>query len=307
MKVAVTSSAVEQIASKNIAATQGWPFYSFNDFKGLTECGADVLLFLGWFVPDLKDWWQHKFRIGKDQRVVVLWAGSDILHVKQMKQNGAVQMFKDFESDQYCHVPESDFQKDELLKLFNLKSTEPLASPAREIFQDIGLPEKFTAGVYSPTQRYPFYRLPQIGQALADAQVKGIFYHFLFDYAKLDVPCFNDKRYAITWDEYKQTVADSSCGIRVPEHDGLSLGAAEFLMAGRPMITCWDMPRWPRVIKGEVTIEKIAKAVKKVAAGDYYVPASVRAFYRDYFDPAKYKERLQERLREKWDGFTFGD
>lgn len=300
MNILVTSSACEQIAKANIAATQGWEYRAFNDFRGIAEYEADLIIFLGWYVPDMKDWWQHKLRIGKTPKVVVLWAGTDILQVKQFYLSGGKQMFKDFKGDQFCHIPEDEFQKDELLKGFGLESADPLPSPVSRLFEEMPQPENFTVGVYSPTARYDFYRLYDIAAALKQAECRGIFYHFLFDYAKLKLEANQEGRFAITRTEYEQVIADCSCAVRVPVHDGLSLGAAEFLMAGRPVISCHDMPRWPRLIRGtEVTPEKIAKAIRAIRDGSR-VPSGVQQYYRDLFDPAKYGGRLQERLRTKW-------
>ena len=299
MRIAVLSTEAEQIADRNIARTQGWPFFDEHDEDGLRAYDPEMVILLGWYVNDLQRMWKYRWMIAEVPKVVVLWAGSDILQCYDFLQAGAKQMFKDLKTDRFCHVPEHEWMKDELKKLFDLDSTDPLVSPVPKVFDKMPTPEEFTASIYSPMTRSDFYNLPMIGEALDGSDIPSIWYHFAFEYAPVPYKKKCDRRFAITRDEYEKVIADSSCAVRIPIHDGLSIGAAEFLMAGRPVVTCHDMPRYPKLIKGELTAEKVLNAITRIKNGEF-VSDTVQQFYRDLFDPAKYKMRLQERLQTRW-------
>jgi hypothetical protein len=106
-------------------------------------------------------------------------------------------------------------------------------------------------------------------------------------------------------EEYDKTIAECSCLLRVPEHDAISISVAEFLMSGRPVISNQALPHWKTLVKGDVTAEKIVKAIKKTQRNGT-VPQETSDYYRDRYDPAKYKGRLEEAARSKWPEFTFG-
>ena len=77
-------------------------------------------------------------------------------------------------------------------------------------------------------------------------------------------------------------------------------------MAGRPVVSCHDMPEWAAMLdnkklsKGEKNAEFIASKIRKMSMD---IPEETRRWYLDNLDPTKYKARFNERIITTWPGF----
>jgi len=327
-KVAVCSIGAEQIARKNIAEPNGWRY--FHEFQHVDLWGSpinpeqgffpDVMIFKGWFVQDYSTLNRHmrllgdvgfhyNKKCGKAGRIVILWAGSDVLQMGLFYDKMGhyeAKIFQDLRSDRFVHIPVSEDQGQELKRLFGLKPKAPLPTPCRKIFEKLPFSKGPTIAVYMPALRMDFYHFDILYEvAKKMPQMKFIFYHWMFKTPDMEraKPLPNvEYRYPCSREEYEQVIADSWASLRIPDHEGLSGGSAEFLMAGRPVFSCHDMPKWPAKIKRErITPDSIVEVLKDLVPD---VPEEVQEHYRHLLDPAKFKERLQARIKATWPELT---
>lgn len=325
MKVAVVSFGVEQIARKNIAEPNGLPYFSEFDYDKLwgtpidPEGGIrpDLLILKGFFVSDAEGWYKHLKIFGDygrmindkchaAERIIILWSGSDTIALGEYyNQLGKYcpKLFTEIKSNRFLHIPVSGKQREDLRELFGLSDTVALElpSPARKVFQFLPMPEKLTVAFYLPTFRADFYRyalIPKLAKLMPD--VKFIVYHWFIKTPHLQLAESQDNveyRFGCSRVEYEQVIAESSVLLRVPVHDGLSSGAAEFMMAGRPVLSCWDMPKWERIVRFPNDPDEVAKNIRKTKL---VVPENVAEHYRGLFDPHKWLEKLSDRTEKAW-------
>lgn len=151
-----------------------------------------------------------------------------------------------------------------------------------------------------------FFNLKLMDQSMERAGYPPMtFYHWLPLLEKIEYEGQRKLAYGLSREEYEQVLAESSCLIRMPFHDANSISAAEFLMSGRPVISNHDYPMWPKLLNESMSIDEIAEVFKSAMEKPIEVPQAVREFYRSAYDPKKFKERLADRVREKWDGFSW--
>lgn len=335
MKAAITSDGCEHLAINNLAPALGVDWYTLFGFKKLwgnalrPEEGSnpEVLFVKGWFVPDYCALsrmqritgdlsYKYNERCKKAEKIVILWAGSDILECAKWRARAGhyePQMFRDLRTDRFMHVPVSTKQKYELDKLLGIDATDPLPTPARELFDLQPMPHKFTIAVYMPTYNLDMYRYDvclEVARLMPEATF--IFYHWMLPVGpkgvvdESGVPNAQYK-YACSFGEYKEIIAQSWYSLRLTRHEGLSGGAGDFLMAGRPVLTCHDMPEWPAVFdnekigSGKQDAKHISEKIKKCRLE---VSEKTRGWYLDNLDPKKYKERMNELLKKQWPGFS---
>ena len=296
------------MALNNVAIPNGWRYFEPFDFVEMAAWNPDVLWLGGFPGLGYTDWQLHKAIIGETPRVIVQWFGSDIMACRQFYQRGQRAMFDWLNTDRFVHVPPSDEADIEIETLLGVHTCGTAYDvPAQKVLEPIPLPEKFTVGIYMPPHRLDFFNYQAVSKAMADLpHIKAIYYHWLPQVAELKPDGRYELRYGQTPEQYQQTIADVSCLIRVPMHDAISISVAEMLMSGRPVISNQNLPEWKTLVTNPVTPEKITKAVKKVKK-DMVVPARTSEYYRDRYDPAKYRKRLEEAARTKWEGFSFDD
>lgn len=333
MTAAIISDGCEHLAMNNLAPALGLDYYSIFDFDKLwgtpfrPEEGLqpDILFIKGWFVANYEGLtrmykimgdqaWKYNDRCKKAEKVVILWAGSDVLAFAGWRGKMGkyeAKIFGDLRGDRFLHIPVAIKQKNELRKLLDIESADPLPTPARKLFDEMPLPEKQRVAVYMPTYNMDMYRYDlclKVAKVMPD--IKFVFYHWMLPVGGKEAVAPSELpnvsyQYACSFDQYKQIIAESSCALRLTRHEGLSGGAADFLLAGRPVFTCHDMPEWPAALDNndigndKVPPEQIAIMLRSYKDG---VPRETREWYLDHMDPAKYKERINERLDQKWPG-----
>jgi len=132
-------------------------------------------------------------------------------------------------------------------------------------------------------------------------KTKFIFYHWLFkspDMLNVPIEPNIEYRYACNREEYEQVIKDSACLLRIPTTEGMSGGAAEFLMANRPVLSCHDMPKYPAILKpNDLTVDAIKEVLSTIS---YEVPEETRAHLTNLFDMDKFRGRLNARIAPKW-------
>lgn len=307
MKVACTSVGGQQLALNNVALPYGWKYFEPYDYVEMAAYAPDVLWLGGFPCRSHTEWQLHRVIVGEIPNVILQWFGSDILACRQFKERGEDAIFDWLNTDRFVHVPPSDEADIEIETLLGVKTCgKAMDVPAQKIRPILPPNEDFKIGVYMPPHRMPFYHFKEISKAMGEMpKIKAIYYHWLPQIAEIKPDGRSELRYGQTQEQYEKTLADCSCLLRVPQHDAVSISAAEFLMSGKPVISNQNLPHWKTLVKGDVTAEKIVKAIKKTQRNGT-VPIETSDYYRDRYDPAKYKERLEEAARTKWPGFRFG-
>lgn len=300
MRVAVTSSAAEQLASANIAGSTGWKFFPPSHIEEIASFNPDVIYLGGVYIGNYSDWQGYRAILGDARRVIMHWYGSDVVQVGQFHREGSTGILEWLKSDRFLHIAPSGPLRQELVETLGIETGEPINVPAEKVFGDIPLPSGFVIGCYMPPQRQKFFNLKVIDKALSPRDdLRIVFYHWLPLMEKLEYRGKNGEyRFGLSREEYEKTLADCSCLLRIPAHDADSISAAEFLMSGRPVVSNHDLPMWPRLVSEQMEAPALAEAV--IMAKDIPVSATVREFYRDRWDPAKFKARLVERCKTKW-------
>lgn len=308
MKIAVLSTQAEQLALNNIAPFMGEnsKFFLASQIEKIAEYNADVLYLGGMYVTEFSDWQLYRAIIGDHKKVIVHWYGSDVLQAKFFHERGERELFEWLKSDKFVHVSPNGPIKGEIESELGIPTTEPLNVPAEKVYGDIPLPEEFKFGVYLPPGRMDFFNLKLMSEALSKFDHPPVtFYHWLPLLEKIDFEGPHRLAYGLSRPEYEKVLAESSCLIRMPFHDANSISAAEFLMSGRPVVSNNDYPMWPKMLNEQMDVDQIADVFKAAVETPPIVPENVRNFYRSAYDPAKFKERLADRVREKWAGFSW--
>lgn len=309
MKVLATSMSASQLTKNNVAVNCDWPFMHVNEYPKAAQFDPDVVYVGGFYVGHYANWQVYRAVIGDAKKVIVHWYGSDTLACKSFYDRGQRALFQELNSDRYVNVPCNDKIAGELKDWFGLEITEPLNVPAETVYLEMPKPLQFKIGVYMPCQRLDFFNAPLICEALAPLEYQTIFYHWLpmtEDLPKIfghHYGGWGDYRYALSREEYRKTIEDCSCLVRVPVHDAYSISTAEFLMAGRPVVSQMDTPLWPSLIEGDMTPVSLREAVLK--AKDLAVPKEVQMHYRDSWSPDLFKNRLLDRVHQKWPEFQW--
>lgn len=304
MKIAAFSSGCEQLTRRNVVGPnvdRGWAYFNSLDYSGIYEYDPDILWTGGVFIGDYDSWNRYRSLWGNHKRIVLHWVGSDTLICKKFWDTGQRNMFKEFHSDRFLHIPSSIGLKNELKEWFGIESTDPLDIPVERVFQEMPKPEQFTVGFYLPPDRAQFYNyalMEQLTQKYPDRDYRVIFYHWLPLFHELKLAGPWGTRFALSRGEYEQVIADCSCIVRIPIHDAVSVSAGEFLMAGRPFVSQHEIPKWPARVK-ELTVEGIDAAIQSTIRAPLVSP-KIQEYYRNVYDPHKYHDRVMERAVKQW-------
>lgn len=320
MKVACFSVSGEQLTQNNVAAPNGWRFFEHLDWIGMAQFEPDVVYIGGWFAANYGDWQVYKAMMGRAKKVIVQWFGSDVLTAKGFYDMGQREMFRQLNSDRFINIPPSEIIKHEIEEWLEVETTAVLNVPAEEVFtpgdwEGYQMLDKPQVAIYMPPGRQDFFRLGLIKEAIPKIKADCLFYHWLPEMEPIKVqtgpnpedvwkPDEKHTSFSTTRERYREIIGQSACALRIPVHDANSITGAEFLMSGKPFVSDRDMPKYPRLIRGKVTPDRIARVVNKAIAHGT-VDKSVQDFYRDQWNPLKYRARLEERCRTKWEGFSF--
>ena len=300
MRIAVTSSAALQVTSQNICKPIGWDHYHPLDTVNMHSSQPDVLLLGGFYVGNLNDEWFYRSLTGRIPKIVIHWFGTDVVMMRQYREDGAKGIFDELRTDRFLHIPCSDKIRRELIEDLEFPVCDPLIVPSEDPLSRMKTPKgRFKLAVYMPPGRSDFFRIPIIAEAVdAIPKIHVIFYHFLERADSYGIDASHEYRYGLSHEEYHGVVEECSALLRIPTHDGMSVGAAEFLMAGRKVISNHSLPMWPAKIKN-LSVESVKLELEK-AMKRSSVSVKVSDEARRLFDPALYAEGMQKRLRDKW-------
>ena len=299
-KIIATSIGAPQVVKNNIAIPSDFEFYPYTKLEDIAAARPDMILMGGWYIDNLVSFWNHKAIVGDCERVAIHWFGSDVMKCSHMYMNGERKMFEYLREDRFLHIPCSEANKEELEDRLGLSPCDPLIVPAQKRIERMPAADRFAVAVYLPSAGLDFYNSGPIVDALEELKIKTIFYHFLFKTYRIEFLGPHEFRYGLNREEYEQVIADSAVLLRVPNHDGMSVGAAEFLMAGRQVVGTHDLPMCPAKAALPVTKENLVEVLTKVRDEATLVDESVSDQARDMFDPALYREGIAQRAKDKW-------
>jgi hypothetical protein len=284
----------------NIAGPSRFEFIPDKKQEDIALARGDLLLLGGLYLDNLMVWWTYQSIFGDYDQIAIHWFGSDVAKCSKLYMDGERRIFDILRGDRFLHIPCAPHIKEELEDKLGLEPCEPLIVPAEKTLDRMPPANRFQVAVYLPSLAIDFYNSGTMVDALEAAKVKTIFYHFMFKSYKLEFIGPHEYRYGINREEYEQVIADSAVLLRCPNHDGMSVGAAEFLMAGRPVLSTHDLPMCPKSIDLPVDKGQIKKELERVRDNGSLIPEDISDEARMMFDPKHYRGGLAERVKTKW-------
>ena len=232
----------------------------------------------------------------KDCLRVVQWIGTDVWQLRTRFNWEQIKFIRDkVLSHIDIHLCNSEFLEKELAELGI--EAERIYMPLIDAPKPMPYPEKFTIGVYysdsNPMHNEEF--LLDIAKSMPDINFK------FFGGSKKSVE--NNIEY-MEWVNIKEVIRQCSINIRISVHDGYPHTPIQFLMAGREVITNFDMPYvhyMPMSIseqsygKDKVELIKKIREVKKNFKGKPNKKAL--KYYGEITDPQKYKTLIHGLLK----------
>jgi hypothetical protein len=317
VRVAVTSIASENLAKYNIAKPAGWKFFMMEDRVRINVWNPDVVLCVGWFCDGWGDKQAHVSNFGDTRKIIIQWIGTDILILKKAYEAGHKSILEWLKSDRFLHVaPTRDAIQE--MEWTGLKFYGPIDVPAQELIDPQPMPEKIRLAVYLPPDRQHFYGIDLLKDVLPKfRECDIVFYHWLPLNGKVQYEKRREEHFALNHEEYVEKILKGcSALIRVPVHDAGSISIGEFLMAGKPVVTNQNLPKWPhstgalyyeergdfKTMNGaQAKLEKgIREIVDLLKNSSEPVPEKTRQYYRDMYDPKLYVKKLSEYAQDHW-------
>jgi len=194
-------------------------------------------------------------------RKIIHWIGSDIMWLKELPRKHsdmAINWLNQVFDEQLC---EAEHTKKELLSLGINAKVVPL--PAAYMFDEIlPKPKKQTIACYQPGMGMKPMYMPQLAEELAK-KMPDVDFIFYGD------PSVKGKKKNITYLPYvdgqkgaEELIRKSTILMRFTIHDGLPLSIAEFISAGRNVVTNVPIPAVEH-IGGELKTEGIIRILRQ--------------------------------------------
>lgn len=163
---------------------------------------------------------------------VVHFVGTDIWQLRQLNWQQLEFFRQYFKANVDVVLCEDKFTQDELKELKIDAEIVPI--PPIELPKLQPLPEEFSVAVYMPGVNKDFYQ-PQLMQEVA-ALMPDVKFKFFGDQDERKVIGNIEYLGYLSREGMADLITNSSCLLRMPIHDGLSINAIEFLLAGRQVV-----------------------------------------------------------------------
>lgn len=293
--------------AKNIAKMLNADFKEMPSFK---PHEYEALYLIG-FYPQFADLQGQMLQNSPDPRSgmspakkIVHFVGTDIWQLKDLTPL-KLAFFRDyFKSNVDVVLAEDKFTQDELKELGIEAEVVPI--PPQKLYNVMPLPETFSVACYIPEVNKGFYRpdlMVEVAKSLPKIQFK-----FFGDQYERKVDGNITYMGRLSEPEMDELIKTTSCLLRMPIHDGLSLNALEFLTAGRQVVSSTPVKHAIHVERPEAHLIRLALERAQTAglnkAGSAYWrkrvnPETFRKTMEKYFeyDPKGYWERRAE----SWD------
>ena len=257
----------------------------FRQYPNLKPHKYKMIYLLG-FYPQAVENHAAVFRGHKGIRLIH-WIGTDILQFINMPYVSALK-FKSFLKEQFPYqLSEIGFTQKELQEL-GIK-TEVVPLPVLSDIKILSLPEEFTVAVYLPEHNRNLY-LPELimetAKLMPDIQFK------IFGTAT-ETGQRDNLEFMGYVNNMGKLIADTSCLLRITQHDGFPLGVAEWMLAGRHIVFNHDLPF---VKKVDINLEQIVNALRSLKKEN--PPLQGAAYYAKWLDKNKYKKIIYSYLNK---------
>ncbi len=235
---------------------------------------------------------------------IVHFVGTDIWQLKDLSPL-KITFFKDyFKANVDVVLTEDKFTQDELKELGIDSIVVPI--PPAKLYKPLPLPEEFTVAVYNPEVNKAFYRpelMLEVAKSLPDVKFK-----FFGDQYERKTEGNIEWMGRLSQEEMDVLIANSSCLLRTPIHDGLSLNALEFLTAGRQVVITTPVKHAIHLERPEAHLIRLALEQAKndglnIKASEYWTKRLDHKIFKKtmeelfQYDPKNYWDRRAE----SWD------
>jgi hypothetical protein len=246
----------------------------------------------------------HSFyqRIGHFKKIIILFAGSDLLRLNKMRNKDRTILFNQLKKDGVIFAVESPEIYDRIKNIYNLK-TEIIYLPSRFKFSEkpYGMPNKFSVGCYMPCNKdiskdkrffYGFNTIVKVVKKLPE--VNFYFYHNKGRYIErcdeLKLKNFiGCKKNIINMPEFLRNI---SCGLRLTDHDTYSMSAIEYNLAGRWFINNYPMPYCDKISHKAKVSEVVDKIIEAKSRKGTNTDGMI--FYRSKHDRKVFHTRIKD-------------
>jgi len=216
----------------------------------------------------------HSFyqRIDHFKKIIILFAGSDILKLNKMKTKDRNRLFSQLKRDGAIFTVESPEIYDRILDMYGLK-TKIIYLPSKFQFpkNPYKMPEKFSVGCYMPCSKdamkdkrsfYGFDTIVKVVKELPD--IDFYFYHNKGGYEErsneLQMKNFIGNKKNV--ENMPKFLRNISCGLRLTNHDTYSMSAIEYNLAGRWFINNHPMPYCDKISHKAKVSEIVDKIIE---------------------------------------------
>ncbi len=196
---------------------------------------------------------QHQFynRISHFKKIIILFAGSDILRLNKMSKKERNKLFDKLRRDGAIYATESSEIRDRIKNMYNM-DTEIIYLPSKYNFSKTpsSMPDKFSIGCYMPnTSKKIFYGHSVIMEVVKELKDVDFYFYSLkgYDADKDEKNVKNIKCCKKPISNMPKFLKNISCGLRITEHDTYAMSAIEYNMAGRWFINNHPMPYCDKV------------------------------------------------------------
>jgi glycosyltransferase involved in cell wall biosynthesis len=239
------------------------------------------------------------FSGNKGSKKLIHWIGSDILQLMIAGNQVCYNHLKAYIDgiNSLTNLVEFQYAKDEMGQMGVNAEIVPL--PVESKWDIMPLPKKFTVAIYYPhtATSQKIYNLKLMEDIVKSCP--NIDFIFFGGGSQLNLP--NLKNYG--WIEMGQLLKESSCILRVTQHDGMPITPIEFKLAGREAITSIPMEYVYSAGSGVIhdnnyaerkeSIIKLLNNIKKeIKTRDINEVKKAREYYLDLCSPEKFKKRI---------------
>ncbi len=164
---------------------------------------------------------------------IIHFVGSDILQFRYLSYQQLELYRQFFKNNVDVLLTEDEFTQKEMRELGI--ETEVLPLPPKTLCNIVPLPKEFSVGVYMPSVNKELYQ-PELMKKIASL-MPGVKFKFFGD--PYEVKTEGNIQYLgyLHPKEVDDLIKTTSCLLRFPQHDGLSLTSLEFIMAGRQVVS----------------------------------------------------------------------
>jgi hypothetical protein len=240
-------------------------------------------------------------KIGRFKKVVMIFAGSDILRLKTYSKAKREKMLKDAKDRGVIFATESPITQEYIKRKFKI-DTDIIYLPSsyKSSPEAPSFPSKFSVGCYMPSalskgqsKRY-FYGFSTIIEVVK--RMPEVDFHFYCRDGYIDL---NGETKWPNLIPYNKTVTDMksflknvSCGLRLVEHDTYSMSAIEYIMEGRWFINNYEMPHCEK-ISHKASPDEIIEVIKEVMNREG-MNMEGKKIYDEYHSLTNFKRQIKK-------------